>query len=47
MARRRPTKEPELEALSPAEKHLFRMGAKNAQVVQSSLKRFASAAGLK
>lgn len=39
-------KDPALEALSAAEKHLLRMGPKNARVVQAQLRTFASHAGL-
>ena len=39
-------KDPELEALGEAEKHLLRMGPKNAQAIQLFLRRFARSAGL-
>lgn len=39
-------KDPALEALSPAEKHLLRMGAKNSQIVQAQLRAFAAHAKL-
>ncbi len=39
--------DPALEALSPAEKQLIRMGPKNAQKIQNMLRSFARAAGLK
>jgi hypothetical protein len=38
--------DPELEALSPAQKHLLRMGPHNMRLVQSKLRAFARAAGL-
>jgi Protein of unknown function (DUF3014) len=38
--------DPDLEALSPAQKHLMRMGPKNMQLVQEKLRAFARAAGL-
>lgn len=37
----------ELEALSPAAKHLLRMGPKNMRIVQTKLRAFAQAIGLK
>jgi hypothetical protein len=40
-------KDPGIESMSPAAKHLLRMGPKNARSIQSSLRRFAEAAGLK
>lgn len=40
-------KDPQLEALSDAEKHLLRMGSKNAAAMQSFLRRFARSAGLR
>lgn len=39
-------KDPALEALSPAEKHILRLGPKNGRAFQESLKKFAAAAGL-
>jgi hypothetical protein len=39
-------KDPQLEALSAAQKHLVRMGAKNAQLVQAQLRQFAEHAKL-
>lgn len=38
--------DPELESLSPAQKHLLRMGPRNMRLVQSKLRAFARAAGL-
>lgn len=38
--------DPELEALSPAQKHLLRMGPHNMRLVQTKLRAFARAAGL-
>jgi hypothetical protein len=38
--------DPELEELSPAQKHLLRMGPHNMRLVQSKLRAFARAAGL-
>ncbi len=38
--------DPELEALTPAEKHVIRLGPKNAEAIQTLLRRFASSAGL-
>ncbi len=38
--------DPALEALSPAEKHILRMGPENARLVQRALKQCAAAAGL-
>jgi hypothetical protein len=40
-------KDPALEALSDAEKHLLRMGSKNARAIQSVIARFSKAAGLR
>lgn len=40
-------KDPALESRSPAEKHLLRMGAKNAAVIQNALRRFAESARLR
>ncbi len=39
--------DPKLEAMSPAEKQLIRMGPKNAQKIQRALRRFARSAGLR
>lgn len=39
-------KDPAIEALSPAEKHVLRLGPKNGRAFQESLKKFADAAGL-
>ena len=39
-------KDPKLEALSDAEKHLLRMGPENARAMQAFLRRFAKSAGL-
>ena len=38
--------DPELEALSPAQKHMLRMGPHNMRLVQTKLRAFARAAGL-
>lgn len=38
-------KDPAIEALSPAEKHLLRMGPKNGRAVQDTLRKFAASAG--
>ena len=38
--------DPELEALSPAQKHLLRMGPRNMRLVQHKMREFARAAGL-
>jgi Protein of unknown function (DUF3014) len=38
--------DPELEALSPAQKHLLRMGPRNMRLVQHKIREFARAAGL-
>lgn len=38
--------DPALEALSPAEKHMLRMGPKNARAFQDALRRFAMSAGI-
>jgi hypothetical protein len=38
--------DPELEALSPAQKHMLRMGPHNMRLVQNKLRAFARAAGL-
>jgi hypothetical protein len=38
--------DPDLEALSPAQKHLLRMGARNMRLVQHKIREFARAAGL-
>ncbi|HEY8548821.1 MAG TPA: DUF3014 domain-containing protein [Vicinamibacterales bacterium] len=38
--------DPELEALSPAQKHLLRMGPRNMRLIQSKIRAFARAAGL-
>ncbi len=40
-------KDPALEGLSAAEKHLLRMGPDNGKAIQASLRRFAEGAGLK
>ena len=39
-------KDPQLESLSSAQKHLVRMGAKNAQLIQAQLRQFAAHAKL-
>ena len=38
--------DPELEGLSPAQKHMLRMGPHNMRLVQTKLRAFARAAGL-